>query len=281
MSARYVAQQLLLKPLVWSLVDVHVHGKERLKKLEDPFIVVANHSSHLDGPLIIGSLPQRLSRYLATGVAADYFFDHWYRAVPTALFFNAFPIERERGLRGQSQRGRRGLAGHLINDGVPLLVFPEGTRSKTKAMGTFKPGPAALCISRNVPALPIALVGSGLAMPRDTGWPKRGRPPVHIVFGDPTWPRPGEGAHQLTHRLADTIRKLHDDMAVEVGLPLMSDYERDALAEQAAGQTSGPDQIASGPAQIVSLEQQQRLKQQNQLDQQRHFDDDHKEEGLG
>ena len=245
-AARFVAQQLLLKPVVWGLVDVHVHGKDRLKQLQDPFIVVSNHSSHLDSPLIIGALPRRLSRNLATGAAADYWYGNFWKAASTGLFFNTFPVERGRGLRGKGAKNR-GLAGHLLNDGVPLLIFPEGTRSRTGAMANFKPGTAALCISRNVPCLPIAIVGAALAMPTGSGMPKRGRPDVHVVFGDPMWATPGETAHEFSDRIAATIRKLHDAAAITAGMPEMSDYEEAALAAQTVGVQ---DELTVGPATV-------------------------------
>src|SRR3954463_10100299 len=178
-GARFVAQRCLLKPLVWRLVTVTVLGEEHLKGLDRPFVIVSNHASHLDTPLIFGSLPRRLSRYVAAGAAADYFFDVWWRKGLTALFFNAFPVDRS-GLRG-----RRGLATSLLDDGVPLLLFPEGTRSRSGEMGNFKPGAAALCISRDVPCLPIALYGAPRAMPYGRPGPGRGKPPVHVNFGEP------------------------------------------------------------------------------------------------
>jgi 1-acyl-sn-glycerol-3-phosphate acyltransferase len=73
---------------------------------------------------------------------------------PNLAVFNAFPVDRT-GLRG-----RHDLGTSLLDDGVPLLLFPEGTRSRTGEMGAFKPGAAALCISRDVPCLPVAIGGS-------------------------------------------------------------------------------------------------------------------------
>lgn len=245
-SARFVAQQLMLKPVVWSLCSVHVHGKERVAGLDGAFIVVSNHSSHLDTPLVIGGLPRQLSRNLATGAAADYFFSQWWRAVPTALFFNAFPVERGKGLRGSRGAGNRGLAGHLLSDGVPLLLFPEGTRSSSGAMGPFKPGAASLCISRNVPCLPVALVGAAAAMPRGTNWPRKGRPPVHVVFGEPMWPRQGETAHQFSDRIAARIAALHDEVADRAALPRMSEIARRAIEVEAATGVLAEDQDDHG-----------------------------------
>src|SRR4029453_4305607 len=133
-GARFVAQRGLLKPLVWRLVTVTVLGEEHVKGLDRPFVIVSNHASHLDAPLIPGSLPSNLAPYLAAGAAADYFFDVWWRKGLTSLFFNAFPVDRS-GLRG-----RHGLATSLLDDGIPLLLFPEGTRSRTGEVRRFNPG---------------------------------------------------------------------------------------------------------------------------------------------
>jgi 1-acyl-sn-glycerol-3-phosphate acyltransferase len=204
-GARFVAQRGLLKPFIWRKATVTVLGREHLSDVHGPFVVVSNHTSHLDAPLVISALPRRLSRYVAAGAAADYFFDVWWRKGLTALFFNAFPVDRT-GLRG-----RRGLATSLLDDGVPLLLFPEGTRSRTGEIGAFKPGAAALCISRDVPCLPVAIVGAAQAMPYGKNWPDRGRPPVYINFGSPLRPEDGENVAQFSERIAKEVRGLIDD----------------------------------------------------------------------
>lgn len=210
-TARLAAQRGLLKPLVWSLTAVTVEGVERLEGLRAPFVVVANHSSHLDAPLVLGALPSRLARYLAAGAAADYFFDVWWRKALTALFFNAFPVERN-GVRHRSQMGTT-----LLSDGVPLLLFPEGTRSRTGEMASFKRGTAALCIATGAPCVPMALVGASTAMPRGTNWPVRGRPPVTVVFGAPMSALDGERSGEFTRRLEDRVRELHASVTSRTG----------------------------------------------------------------
>lgn len=204
--ARFLAQRALLKPLVWNLVKVTVHGAERVDGLSAPFIAVANHSSHLDAPLILGWLPRRLTRYLAAGAAADYFFDVRWRKALTILFFGAFAIERN----GERKRG--GLSRTLLARGVPILIFPEGSRSKTGEIGRFKPGAAALSLATDVPCLPIALVGASTAMPRGRNWPKPGRLPVAVVIGAPLRPDTGESAEDFSRRLSDEVRRLHSSV---------------------------------------------------------------------
>jgi 1-acyl-sn-glycerol-3-phosphate acyltransferase len=219
---------MVMKPYIWSAVNVHTHGKRNLEDLEAPFLVIGNHSSHLDSCLIFGALPRRLSRNLSAGAAADYFFDSWYKSLSTSLFFNAFPVDRA-GLRNH-----RGLAGQLLEDGVPLLLFPEGTRTRSGAMGSFKPGAAALSISRNVPILPIALVGAYAAMPFGASVPVPGRPHVHIVFGRPLKAAPGETATQFSERLRRYIVEMHDTTARAYGMPTQADFARAVALRKAA-----------------------------------------------
>jgi 1-acyl-sn-glycerol-3-phosphate acyltransferase len=68
-------------------------------------------------------------------------------------------------------------------------------------------------MATNVPCLPIALVGASTAMPRGVNWPKRGRYPVAVVFGEPMSSADGETAEAFSTRLADAIRRLHESVS--------------------------------------------------------------------
>ena len=242
--ARYVAQRMVLKPTIWSITDVTVIDRDRVEGLTGGFIVVANHSSHLDAPLILGALPRKLARYLATGAAADYFFDVPWRRQLTELFFNAFPVQRGSGTpasavdatRASSSgasagstpqssarrraaakaaaRGRQGQptvsARSLLQRGYPVLVFPEGTRSKDGTVAAFKPGAAALASACGVPVVPLALIGANIAQPRGRSWPRPGRLPVGVAFGDPMRPHDGESVTDFSTRVRTEILRLKD-----------------------------------------------------------------------
>lgn len=228
-TTRQTAQFLLLKPALLRLLKVHVHGLANVEGVEGAFIVFGNHSSHLDAPLILSCLPGRLSKHIATGAAGDFFFKNWIQSASMSLFMNAYQIDR-----GKGGKGKRGMSAKLLEEGVPLLLFPEGSRSRSGAMSPFKPGVAALCISRGVPALPVALVGAYEAWPSNQKHLPKGRPEVHVVFGRPMTPFPGEIAHEFNERMRRQVLELHDTTARAYGKKTLAEYERTAALKEAA-----------------------------------------------
>lgn len=208
-AARFVAQRGILKGFVWGMEHVTVIDRQNLKGVTRPFVVVANHSSHLDAPLITGALPRPLARYLAAGAAGDYFFDVWWRRGLTALFFNAFPVDRS----GKNPRNVN--AKMLLEHGVPVLVFPEGTRSKDGTMGHFKPGGAALASATGVPILPIAIIGAHEAHPRGSKWPKSGRQ-VAVIFAPPMRAADGENPTEFMARIRAVIADLLEQHSARI-----------------------------------------------------------------
>ncbi|MDQ2697581.1 MAG: 1-acyl-sn-glycerol-3-phosphate acyltransferase [Actinomycetota bacterium] len=203
-NARFVAQRGLLKGVVWGMLRVELIGRDKIKGVKRPFVVVANHSSHLDAPLIMGALPRPLARYLAAGAAGDYFFDVWWRRGLTALFFNAFPVDRS------GRNPRNVSAKTLLEHGVPVLVFPEGTRSRDGVIGHFKPGAAALSASTGAPVLPIALIGAHEAHPRGSKWPTTGLP-IGVVFGAPMYVNEGENPTEFMARVRAQVVAMHEE----------------------------------------------------------------------
>jgi 1-acyl-sn-glycerol-3-phosphate acyltransferase len=207
-AMRAAIQRYALRPLLELETHPVVEGLDVLDTLVAPVIFVANHSSHLDAPLVLTSLPPAWRARTATGAAADYFFDVWWRAAATALVFNAFPVERA-GSKGRTTR----LARELLDEGWNLLVFPEGTRSKDGWSRDLRLGAARLALDARVPVVPIALRGTYQAMPRGTGWIRRGRPPVHVRVGRPVFPRDAEEATELNARIRAAIATTLDEDA--------------------------------------------------------------------
>jgi 1-acyl-sn-glycerol-3-phosphate acyltransferase len=193
-----------LTPLMHRETTMKVEGLDVFDDLEGPAIIVANHTSHLDTALLLTTLPVERQRKVTVGAAADYFFDAWWRAIGSALIFATFPIERH-------GHGLSDTPTKLIEDGWSIVMFPEGTRSPDGWTRRFRPGAAALAITHDIPVLPVAIRGSYAAMPKGRGWPKPGRPPVHIRYGRPIGPRDGEGTLPLNARIAAAIETLLDE----------------------------------------------------------------------
>lgn len=223
---RRFAQRVILRGVIHSQVSIDVEGEENVADLEGPFILISNHSSHLDAPVLFSSLPYSLTKNLATAVAADYFYSQKWRSALTSVFFNSYPVERDGRRTGGGRGGkpkRAGLSISLLRQDVPLLIFPEGTRSRDGKMGEFKPGVAALARALRVPVVPVALIGAHDAMPVGRSWPKSGRPPVRLLIGDPIKVRPKEALPDLNTRIEQRVRAMVATATVEAGLDSAED----------------------------------------------------------
>jgi 1-acyl-sn-glycerol-3-phosphate acyltransferase len=201
---REIAQKGGLAPLFHSQVRAHVEGLDMLGQVPGPVIFAANHASHLDTPLILLSLPDEWRRSTAVAAAADYFFDTWWRAVGSAVLFNAFPIERRGGTIAATP-------GEVLDRGWSLVVFPEGTRSRDGWTSPFRMGAAWLAVQHDVPVVPIAHRGTFAVMPRGQSWPSPGRKPLTIRFGAPLRPAPQEAARDFAARIEQAVAVLLDE----------------------------------------------------------------------
>ncbi len=228
-ATREIIQRYVFKPLVWTETEPTVEGLDHLEGLRPPVMFVANHSSHIDTPLILCSLPRQWREKTAVAAAADYFFDVWWRAASTALVFNTFPIERAGGKRATT------TARKLVEEGWNLVVFPEGTRSRDGWVGRFRHGAARLCQEYGMPAVPVALRGTYAAMPRGRSWPRPGRLPVSVRFGPPLRLEQDEDYRSLSKRMQQSLARLWD----EDGSTWWDSMRRES--EGATPSMSGPD----------------------------------------
>ena len=251
-AVRHALQQGVLKPVVWSQTRPAVHGREYLDSVRGPAIFVANHSSHLDTPLILGALPRRITENLAVGAAADYFFDSWTIAATTALLFNAFPVERRGSRRGRS------LAAELVDKGWSLLLYPEGSRTVDGWLTAFKLGAAQLCAMKRIPVVPIALRGTFAAMPRGRRWPRPGRPRVTVRIGRPMHIEADESVPEFRARLVRALATLwaEDDLGWYRALRAAAD---DSLALPAGSRSALPTTTAGEPAESSDIAPWRRL----------------------
>ena len=158
------------------MFDVKVTGAAHIP-YHSTAIVAANHSSHLDMGLVKHAL-RDWAPDLATLAAADYFFDTPAKRTYFGQLTNLIPMERSGSLDHSM-----GQAVRAVEQGKPLLLFPEGTRSTTGEIAAFRSGLGYLVMQTRQPVLPVFLRGTHRALPKGSVVPKKRR--LEVVIGEP------------------------------------------------------------------------------------------------
>jgi 1-acyl-sn-glycerol-3-phosphate acyltransferase len=207
-AAREVILNYVLGPVVTYYTHPKTISEEVFDGLKPPVLFAANHSSHLDTICILRALPKEWRTHTATVAAADYFYKNRIVASLVTLSFATVPIERGRG--GLSKLTTERL-NRLFAEGWNMLVYPEGTRSRTGEIAKFHSGAAYLAIEHRLPVVPILVRGTSEAMPVGQPWPRKH--PVSIEFGRAQYPAPGEKHRELTTRLQEALQEMRGGAA--------------------------------------------------------------------
>jgi long-chain acyl-CoA synthetase len=200
-SVRSFLHTVLMRPALASLCVISVSGSENLGQVTAPVLLSANHTSHLDTPLVRSVLPLSISSKLAVAAAADYWFANPLLGSFTSLLLNSFPMARKGNIRPSMEH-----TVDLIDRGWSVLIFPEGTRSPNGEMQRFKSGVGLLAVEVGVPVVPIHLHGAYAVLPKGASIPRRG--PVHVSIGAPLCFPPGTTHGEATAQLERAIRQL-------------------------------------------------------------------------
>ncbi len=156
---------MFLRPLMALFIGLRVRGREHLPE-EDPFILVANHSSHLDTAALLSLFPVARLKRIRPCAAADYFERTRTISWLSRWLFNVLPIRRT-GVPAHAEDHPIRLMREALERGESLLLFPEGTRGRGTEMAPFKPGVAYLAEQRpDVPIVPAYLTNMGRALPK-------------------------------------------------------------------------------------------------------------------
>ncbi len=164
-----------------SWFGLHVTNGEAVP-VGQPYILAANHSSHLDTGAVVAALAHSkgLEEALRLHVlgARDYFFASWWRGWLVSKLLNVVPIERH-----ESSLASLKLVRGILSGGEPILIYPEGTRSRTGDLQGFKAGLGLIAWEMQVPVVPVAISGTHAALPVGRSWPARH--PIQVIFGEP------------------------------------------------------------------------------------------------
>jgi len=190
-AIRETIQSFMLGPVIDFYVRRRARGSEHFARLKPPVIMVANHGSHLDTPVILRALPRRWRQRTAVAAAADYFYRSRLVAFSVSMLFNTVPVSRNGGglVQGAADHIHR-----LIEQRWNLLLYPEGTRSRSGEVGKLRSGAAVLAHEHGIAIVPMHVSGTRAAMPPGRFWPRRAgalrlrRHPVEVRFGAPIHP---------------------------------------------------------------------------------------------
>lgn len=156
---------------------VRLEGLEHLRGLEGPVLIVANHVSNADAPLVGSFLIPALGRRI-----------HWLgkqEALDWPILGRIFARNAVIGVRrGEADIEAFRAAKRVLDEGHVLCIFPEGTRSPTGALQEAKEGTAILALRTGARILPVGIVGTGSVWPRGRTLPRPGGR-VALRVGEP------------------------------------------------------------------------------------------------
>jgi 1-acyl-sn-glycerol-3-phosphate acyltransferase len=173
-------------------VDVEIEGLENVR-LEEPQIFASNHVSWFDVWALAASIPKR-NRFVAKKELEK---------IP--LFGRAWKaaghISVDRGDRSSAIRSLQLAGDRLHKDNISVVIYPEGTRSRTGKLGQFKKGAFMLALQSGVEIVPVAVLGTRAIMPAGAWRIRPGR--IILRFGEPV-------------RTSDYTASRRDELIVEV-----------------------------------------------------------------
>jgi 1-acyl-sn-glycerol-3-phosphate acyltransferase len=189
---------------------LHVFGQEHLP--DRPYILCSNHASHLDVVALMLASGRPFDDF-AMVAAQDYFFGPRLQSAAN-LLFKLIPLER-RATQRQLKNYIEACKKFLDGGGRGLIIFPEGTRTRTGEMQPFKRGPAVVSTSLGLPLVPAYIDGSYRSW-RKNNWFMRPRH-IKVHFGLPIEPiatsdaeAPFATYRRITEELESRVHKLRE-----------------------------------------------------------------------
>jgi long-chain acyl-CoA synthetase len=207
----------IARPLVWFLANPRVIAAPGLiAGVTEPILIIANHITAYDGPLVQYALPGRMRRRIAVAMSGEMLDDfRQFRSPENGRFspfgpaayylvtalFNVFPLPRLRDFQRSFAH-----AGEALDRGFHVLVFPEGTRSASGQLARFRPGIGLLVKQSDTAVLPVAIRGLGVLKARGRGWFRSGT--ILVRVGTPIRFAPETTEAAITERLHAEVKRL-------------------------------------------------------------------------
>jgi long-chain acyl-CoA synthetase len=213
---RLLAHYLLLRPAVFLLGWPRIIGRENLRGVPGPLLVISNHVADVDPGFILTALPARFRHRLAIGAGGEALEALRTPAPDRGLFariydqlqwvsgvslLNLFPLPREAGFRRSFA-----YAGEALDRGYSVLVFPEGRLTTTGEMNPFRSGVGLLAENLGIPVLPMRI--DGLYQIKQAARKFAAPHKITVRIGKPMHFEPGTTPEQITSHLSEAVKAL-------------------------------------------------------------------------
>jgi 1-acyl-sn-glycerol-3-phosphate acyltransferase len=172
MKLPYRIGWLLFNALAHGFYDYRVVGRERLAGVPGGALIVCNHASFFDPPLVGLAFDEEI-HYLArkslmSNRLAGVVYDAW----------NSIPVDQDK----PDMSGLRAVI-RTLKKGRKVLIFPEGSRTEDGHLLPGEPGAGLIVAKASVPVIPMRLFGTREALPRHGTFPRPSQ--VTLVIGEP------------------------------------------------------------------------------------------------
>lgn len=178
-GATYAFGRAVIGSLARLVYRPHVEGRERVP-LDGPIIFASNHLSFIDSIAIPVAAPRPV-HFLAKSA---YFEGTGFKGAVSRTFFEAIgaiPVRRGAGQAALDALDQQRL---LLEQGLAVALYPEGTRSTDGRLYKGRTGAAFLALQTGAPVVPVGLIGTDKAMPKGAKMPSLSER-ITVRFGDP------------------------------------------------------------------------------------------------
>jgi long-chain acyl-CoA synthetase len=175
-------QVVLIHPFVSLFYNVRTSGLENLHHVDGPFLITPNHCLHLDNGIILSRLPLDIRWHLAVAAGAETIYDNLIQGVLASILANAFPLQREGGVRKSLE-----LLGSRMDKGYNILIYPEGKLTVGGPLQPFKAGAGLIAVEGGSPIVPLKIKINRMSIIDVRRLPASLRGDVELIVGEPIW----------------------------------------------------------------------------------------------